>query len=423
MPIVDYAARARRYEARLFEDEEISKHNKTALRRFLVSYDVSAGRRSIFFDKIRVLLAHFPKVETALTDRDEVNLFFANLRGRYSAATYATYINVIRRFLTWLNDGEKPASLRDVKVGRNASRNKKLRAEDMMTWEEGVQLAEASGDIQMAAIILTQLDCGFRPSEFHELNYSCVKIENALAIIDVRDGKTGARSVVAHRCVPALMKWLDAHPSKRPEDPLWVALGSMRKLPGQPMRVQRYGYKGMVSRIGRIARKISLTKPLAFYPLRHSSCRLDKMANLPTDLAAERHGHTVKHFVGTYGRLSVDDVVRRFNSHYGRESESPSPVETIEHHTCSGCKMVLSKSASWCHKCGLPTSSLDAMERFHAQRQLNETSPDARSDEITLLKAELQSVREREQSLRNNQEELLKEMLEIRRDLTAGRNE
>ena len=84
------------------------------------------------------------------------------------------------------------------------------------------------------------------------------------------------------------------------------------------------------------------------------------MDNLPVDLAAERHGHSVKHFTGTYGRLSVKDVMRRFHSHYG--TENAEPEQKLSHQTCPVCQALNDNRQDWCSSCGTPLNTAGAIE-------------------------------------------------------------
>lgn len=410
MPIADYKKRAHRSEKYLVDDPNIPEENIKILRRFLTAYDVSDARRTIFLQKIRPLLAEFKPIESALTERDHINEFFAGLRQRYSPATYATYINVVKRFLTWLNDGVRPASLLDIKPTKASKTKRNLKPEDMISWDDGLLLSDALCNIQLSAAVQTQLDCGFRPSEFIDLSFQDVEVMTGLAVFHVRDGKTGSRSVVAHRCVPALLKWMDAHPTKRPNDPLWIFEGSIRK-DGNHLRVNRYAYPAIAKRIKLAGRKIGLDKPLDFYNLRHSSCVLDKMDNLPVDLAAERHGHSVKHFTGTYGRLSVKDVMRRFHSHYG--TDSAEPEQKLTHQVCPVCQTLNDNRQNWCSSCGSPLNTAGALETAQKNGLLSREGKDTAPSELEQLKGELAASREREQKFMKEQMELLQQMQHI----------
>jgi hypothetical protein len=258
---------------------------------------------------------------------------------------------------------------------------------------------------------LTQLDCGFRPSEFVDLNYGDVEVRTGLALFHIRDGKTGSRTVIAHRCVPALLKWLDAHPTKKAEDPLWVQESTLRSDANGRFKIRRYEYAAMSKRLRETARRVGIAKPMDFYCLRHSSCVLDKIENLPVDLAAERHGHSVKHFVGTYGRLSLQDVVRRYQTHYGQDAGDKKPV--LQHRDCPTCKATNESSSKWCAQCGTPFSTegaIRSVESAHADDQNSRMEA-----ELNALRKELTASRERESQFHAQQMDLLLEMQEIRR--------
>lgn len=409
MPITDYEKKAQRAEQKIFDNERISDATKRLLRRFLTAYDVSSARRLIFLQKIIPYFEFFPEIESSLTDRDGVNEFFAGIRRKYAPATYATYINVVRCFMHWLNKGERPSSLCDLRQrGINYKTRRQLRPEDMHSWADGELLAATANNQQIAAIILTQLDCGFRPSEFIDLNYGDVQVSTGLAVFQIRDGKTGGRSVVAHRCVPALLKWMEAHPTKRANDPLWITEGSIRGN-SKGITVKPYSYPAVCKRIRSIASKSGIKKPMDFYSFRHSSCVLDKLDNLPTDLAAERHGHSVKHFVSTYGRLSVKDVMHRFHSHYGIETEEKP--QKLEHTNCPTCHHINAHDAKWCGRCGTPFSAVGAAE-IAKRQEITENSEQMR-DELEQMKRELECARRREKVFQKEQIAILKQVRNV----------
>ena len=412
MPITDYKKRADRTEHQIQKHPKISESNKNLIRRFLVSYDVSDARRLLFLCHIQKLLIYFPDMNEALQDRDRVNDFFAGLRRYLRPASYATVHSVIRRFLKWLNDGEEPQSLRDIKIKAKSELMRELKPEDMITWEEGQRMADISCDVQMAAIILTQLDCGFRPSEFIDLKYGDVMRQTGLVVIAVRSGKTGARHVVAHRCVQALLKWMDSHPTKRDDDPLWVAMKSLRKAANGEISIKPYRYPAIRKRVTQFARHAKVGKPVDFYNFRHSSCVLDKIDNLPVDLAAERHGHGIKYYVGTYGRLSVQDVMRRFRSHYGDEEQEEAKPR--KNHTCSTCHSVNRPEALSCASCGTPLSAEGATKMATQHGMYQSGKKQAVEKELESLRIELAAARKREEDFRKEQLSMLAQVEDIR---------
>jgi len=113
-------------------------------------------------------------------------------------------------------------------------------------------------------------------------------------------------------------------------------------------------------------------------------------------------------FVGTYGRLSVQDVMRRFHSHYGTEVEETP--KTIEHQPCTVCKALNTKRQSWCSSCGTPLNAKGAIEVAQKQGLLD---PDT-GQELEKMKAELAASRKREDAFKKEQMQLLRQVQDIR---------
>jgi integrase len=234
----------------------------------------------------------------------------------------------------------------------------------MVSWEEGRKLADLTTSIQLKAIILTQLDAGFRPSEFIDLNYGDVSVKRDLVVFNVRNGKTGGRSVICQRCVPYFLRWYHSHATKKKNDPLWimefVQKRNSKEDDKEEYKIRRYTYQAIVKRVYDLGKKVKIEKPLDFYNLRHSSCVLDKIDNLPIELAADRHGHSVGFFTQTYGRLSIDDVANRFRRHYGGEEEE----QKLQTNTlCERCDFPNEPGRKFCGRCGSPLNFMTAIER------------------------------------------------------------
>ena len=375
MPAANYAQIAEACEKRVFNDPTISDQNKAYLRRFLTVYDVSHARLEIFFSNIRHLLRMAPDMKAAMNDPETIPLGMRKLRDRYSPATYTTILKVSLRFSRWLNSGELPIGFKDIKTPPRSKMLRQLQPDDMITWENGLELIGMTDSIQFRAIVLTQLDGGFRPSEFIDLNFGDVKTQENLVLVNVKNGKTGSRTVILHRAAPYLLQWLKNHPTKRPTDPLWHREGYGKKTdPGYNGLLQRYPYPAIIARLKKTGKRCDFSKPLDFYNIRHSSCVLDKLDNLPVDLAAMRHGHSVEHFTKTYGRLSTKDLTNRFSRHYGISTESGQRVENWQ---CPSCANLNPSTETNCFTCA--RSRLEEKNKAETQHQthsrlLRETS-------------------------------------------------
>jgi len=171
MPIVDYRRIADQGEKSFFNDRNISQKNKELMRGFLDAYDVSPARLGIFFRHISFLLRETPEINKDMLDRGKINRIFRQFRERLSRSYYATVVNVSIMFVTRLNDGEKPPGFKDIKNVSNKALKRQLTPGDMISWEEGEKCINATNSIQLKALLATQLDGGFRPSEFVDLNY------------------------------------------------------------------------------------------------------------------------------------------------------------------------------------------------------------------------------------------------------------
>lgn len=314
MGIISYSDLIFRLQTRIYTDDAVSKKNKELLEQFLLTYDVSEARTAIFLERIHPFLKEFPDMSQLA--RESVNLYFFNLKEKYATATVATYASVLCRFCRWLNNGDLPVSCQDVVPYSRKRSRRKLDPKQMVTWEENIIMVRFTTSVQLVAISCTQLDGGFRPSEFFALNYGDISLIDGFFVAFVRDGKTGERNVVLFRATPYLKQWMDTHPSKNPHDPLWIDESVYQKTG----KIVRYKYPAMAKRVKNLGKQARVSKPLDFYNLRHSSCVLDKKDNIPVELAAERHGHSVKYYMEVYGRLDVNDTVNRFKTHFGVEA-------------------------------------------------------------------------------------------------------
>ena len=258
-------------------------------------------------------------------------------------------------FTTRLNDDVPVDALVNVLKKFPRKTNKRnLDRNDMISWNDGLELINGTNNLQLKAIIAMQLDAGLRPSEFVDLDFGDIERKQDFIVIKVKEGKTGKREVPLWRCVPHVLRWLHSHPTKNNQDPLWLleiqTNGSFN----------RYEYRAMQKRVKKLAGKVGIKQPVDFYSLRHSSCFLDKVDNIPLDIAADRHGHSVKYFLEIYGKLTIDDTINRIKKHNGTDvTEKKKEVQNLN---CSRCSFVNEPETEICEKCGTALTVKKAME-------------------------------------------------------------
>jgi hypothetical protein len=197
-------------------------------------------------------------------------------------------------------------------------------------------------------------------------------------------GKTGQRIVWMHRAAPYFLRWYDNHPSKKRDAPLWILENvklSHRKN-GETTKLSRYSYPTLQKRFYLLKAKAGLEKPMDFYNLRHSSCVLDKIDNVPVELASERHGHSVKFFTDVYGRLSFEDTLARVRNHYGEPEERK---QLVKNQVCGRCRAINEPEAEYCQVCGVPLSVEQAAKVFNERNKMaEETKTNRRLMEIII---------------------------------------
>lgn len=362
MGVVDYEHIARQSVELVNRDTGISDKNKKDFGRYLQALDVSAARVGIIANHIKLLFHELPDVVGSMQERDLVNRTFKRLSRNLKPGYYETVKSVSKAYVRWHNDSETPAGWKDIKGNNKKAQRRNLRPEDMVTWEDGLNLANATNSVQIKAALLVQLDGGFRPSEFIDLNYGDISIKKTFAVAHVKRGKTGPRDVILFRSVPYLQRWLMAHPRKKKDAPLWVQENGRE--------LTKYRYDAMRWRVLELGRKTELQKPLDFYNLRHSACYLSKMDNTNAELAARKFGHSLEYYTQTYGRLSPDDDIKRYSRHYGLDKGKEKQEQTTTE--CVKCSTVNEPGIDVCVQCGNPLTLDRALDIVDDSNKLKE---------------------------------------------------
>jgi len=414
MPIIDYKATAKKEKERFFTLTNISEKNKAIIKDFLVSYETSRSpaRMSLFLRHIRKFLEKTSDVESLIYSAKDhsqeeldkvkqyklkVDTIFNNLKNEIGLNYYATVVNVSLMLVKNLHNDTLPDSFKQIKRVEKKKQKRHLKSSDMWAWEDGLKASNTTNNIQSKAIILTQLDAGMRPSEFLDLNYGDVRVlKDVIALEDKATKNDKADPVILYRSVPYFLKWFNNHPTKNPDDPLWLLQNekSHRK-DKYKSNVMRLTYPALNKMIKLMTEKGNIKKPFDFYNLRHSSCYLDKIENLPVELASKRHRHSTGFFIDTYGRLDVMDTADRYRTHYGIAKENNK--EKPKNRTCEMCGYVNEPDKEMCDKCNRPLTLQKAMEM--------QTSPE---EALKSIISNPEMLAQLQRALNSNKEDLKK---------------
>jgi len=362
--IIDYEHEAKTNLNRILDDNSISDINKENLQKYLNAIEVSPARQGIICRHIVMLFKKNKDLVGTMKDRDSINTMFKEIKRDTKPGYFQTIKAVGKAFIRWHNDGETPEGWKDIKSLKKDSQRRDLSPKDMVTWQDGLNMIDKTNSIQLKAILMIQLDGGFRPSEFIDLNYGDITKEGKYYVAKV-SGKTGKRNVVLFKCIPYLEKWLRQHPYKEDKSPLWII-----ETPGNSRDNEiRYKYFAIVKRIRKLGELANIKKPLDFYNLRHSSAVIKKLDNVPVDVAALNMGHSVKHFTETYGRLSLKDITNRYDKAYGmtkKEAEQENPIE------CQYCHTVNEPKTEYCSQCNNPLNMNVALKEVQKSKDMEE---------------------------------------------------
>lgn len=395
---------------KLYNDKNVSAKNKQDFKKYIQALEVSPARLGLISNHIRYWFYELDDVVGCMDSRDKINEAKQNIMDKVSFGYFETIKKVGKAFVRWHNYRETPKGWVDVKSNSKAQK-RDLYPDDMVLWEEGLAMSKNTSSVQLKAVLLTQLDGGFRPSEFINLNYGDVQIKDNFAIITVHKGKTGKRNVILFRSVPHLQRWLNAHPFKNDNSPLWIKENQKKKKEDQSKEKEsqkkkkedqnnqkeiRYEYAALRKRIRELGEKTGVNKPLDFYNLRHSAAFLSKMDNVNPELAARKFGHSVRYYTETYGRLSPEDDIKRYSKHYDVQKEKKAEEERTRVCPKPKCGVVNEPNAEKCENCGTPISEKAVLDTQQEMERMKE--------QMAELVAEVASVKEIKEELKSRKE-------------------
>lgn len=380
MPILDYAKSAESAYKSIINDEQISDTNKEYAKKFDKVYKIQVrpATRAKFWRHLKFFLRETDDCKTLFDNPDAVNELFAKLHKELGVSYYITIINVTNRFVKWLNDDVKPRGFKDVKSPKKSLQRRKLNKSDMWEWEDGVNVGKQTTSAQVKAMIMTQLNLGARPSEFIDLRYGDIETKGKFMVVHIRDGKTGGREAILFYAVPYLARWLNEHPSKKKDAPLWLVenaknshvkdeQGNFKQ--GKQGQIIQANYATLKKRLEYLVRKAGLSKRTDFYTLRHSCARLLRLWGVPVEECAKQLGHSVKEFTETYGRLDTSDREARHAKALGVSTDvkDAKPQEPV---ACPKCEQVNPPEKEQCSRCGSPMTLKKALAEKDDTKQM-----------------------------------------------------
>lgn len=272
-----------------------------------------------------------------------------NAKEDFKDWTKADYRRITKRFFRWLQNTE---FVEGIKVGEPAET---VGPEDVLTDEELFRYFQAGTNLRDKALAQTQYETAFRPHELLSLKKNSVEFDDYGAIIYVAKGKTGARRVRVVNAGPLLANWIENHPLKARDAPLWVDLSNNTKYTA-------IKWRGLNKIIGRLSASASIQKDVTAYTFRHT--RLTHLAKFMTEaqlceFAGWTQGSDMSRM---YVHLSGRDTDEALLKAYGLKKEDSANAPKVPK-KCVRCGTLCESGAEICAKCGMALTLTAAMKK------------------------------------------------------------
>lgn len=334
--------------------------------------EVRAYKYRAYLRNVRVDMLQKPFVEATRQDLlhvwrsiDALKVVVGNGRVEKPAEpwTRRDYRLITKRFYRWLRNEE---FVKGFKIGEC---DETVGPEDILSDEELFKVYQACHSLRDKALSSTAYEGAFRPHELLRQKKSDVMFDEYGAVIYVRpataesNAKTGARRVRVVNASPLLANWIENHPLRDRDAPLWVDQSSNTTFE----QLRQTGWRKIVKRWAKEAR---LEKHVTPYLFRHT--RLTHLAKYMTEaqlcvFAGWKIGSDMpRMYVHLSGR-DVDDALLKM---YGMKKEEEKQVKAPR--KCVRCGHVNEANGELCVKCGMALTLTAALEKDQELESLKE---------------------------------------------------
>jgi len=185
---------------------------------------------------------------------------------RYSVWTKQSYRAIVKKFFKWLVQGddcktekEYPPIVSWISTTIKAKDKPRVQASEILTEEEVQQLIDAAINTRDKCFVAMLYELGARISEIGNLKYKDITKDAYGYVVDL-SGKTGHRTPLLITSSPYITQWLNEHPTKKADDPLWMMHGENKRM--------LYGALRML--VTRLVKRVGIIKRVHLHLFRHS---------------------------------------------------------------------------------------------------------------------------------------------------------
>lgn len=379
-----------RKDLKAMYEQPVPEPNRSKLLGFyrsIVTEELSLGRISVLLGniyRVSIWLNHRPFED--LTRDDIIDLVEkikriklkrrakGTVREGYAEQTIESYKITLKKFWRWLkNPGLMPEELKEAPyppevswIKRKKSKNGLL-PKDVWLPEEINKVASLASNTRDRAFILGLFGSGCRIGEFLPLRRKDVVFDKYSCQILV-DGKTGSRRV---RLTPAaslaMSAWLDVHPNKDPNAPVWINIQVRQEIPKQHL-----SYDWAHDMLRDLAKRAEINKPIRPHLLRHSLATY--YAPRLTESVMNEHfgwqqgGKTAAIYTHLSGKQVDDQILAVF----GKKKIDVQDNRVVDIILCPRCGLQNTPASIQCSKCGFPLTEKAARELYKRRQRVDE---------------------------------------------------
>jgi len=337
---------------------ELEESNARLIEEFISSLPVLSPRR---LKKYRFSLAKVSRdlgpFETVKESNLKAYVEKINASG-FADWTKRDYRFLLKKFFGWLHDRTFVDWIKLGHVGPTVG------PEDVFTEDDLRKLRSACRSLRDEALVETLYESACRPHEFLGLKKSDVVFDDYGAVVHVRKGKTGPRTVRVINATPLLSNWIAHHPIKQREAPLWVDLSNNTTYEGLK-------WEGLQRLVARLAKQAGVEKKVTPYLFRHT--RLTRLASKLTEaelclFAGWEMGSQMSAMYVHFSGRDLDPALLRAHGLLKEESTTAGQAPR----TCVRCGAKSSADAELCSRCGMALSLTTAMKKDEELQEIKE---------------------------------------------------
>lgn len=359
MEIKDLYNEKRRLERTIQKIEElnISKSNKERLiefKNYCLANNVGKNKTSRYlYDLMHIAeWLNKPFEKANRKDIEKIMIKLEEAKGEqtnksFSEWTKRGYRIIIRKFYKWLRDTKYfPPEVDWISI-RMKECNKKL-PEDMLSEEEILALINCCSNPRDKALVSLIYDSGCRVGELLNLRLRDIEyFDKGMKIY--LNGKTGMRRIPIVFSVPFIDKWLNLHPTKKPESFVWVGGNG-----------ERIGYGRVRKLIKDCAIRAKITKRVNPHNFRHSRASFysDKLNDR---IMMEYFGWHNPDTISIYSHLNGKQIENSILEANGFSVQEKKDKELLKSKKCLRCNKTHEATSLYC-TCGFPLDEKLAQE-------------------------------------------------------------